>query len=74
MAISISNSDEFAGQNWLITPSALAVNEAQPSSIGDQKWLLVLTGVGLVDLQGNNVNDWRRESLSIHPPSIDVAL
>ena len=74
MALSISNSDEFAGQNWLITPSALAVNEAQPSSISDQKWLLVLTGVGLVDLQGNNVNDWRRESLSIFPPSIDVAL
>ena len=70
MALSISNSDQFAGQNWLITPAALAVNEAQPSSISDQKWLLVLTGVGLVDLQGNNVNDWRRENLSIFPPPL----
>ncbi len=74
MALSLFNSDEFAGQNWLITPAALAVNEAQPSGISDQNWLLVLTGVGLVDLQGNNVNDWRRETLLIHPPSINVAL
>lgn len=57
----------FAGQNWLITPSALAVNEAKPSSIKDQKWLLVLTGVGNLNLQGNNPNDWRRENLIIFP-------
>ena len=57
----------FAGQNWLITPVALAVNEAKPSGISDQKWLLVLTGVGIIDLRGNNANDWRRETLIIYP-------
>jgi hypothetical protein len=61
MAIGLFSSENFAGQNWLVTPAALAANETQPSSISDQKWLLVLTGVGLVDLQGNNPNDWRRE-------------
>lgn len=57
----------FAGQNWLITPAALAVNESRPNSILQQQWLLVLTGVGIVDLRGNNVNDWRREILTIFP-------
>ena len=57
----------FAGQNWLITPAALAVNETTPSTISDQKWLLVLTGVGIIDLRGNNASDWRRETLVIYP-------
>ena len=64
MAISFQS---FAGQNWLITPAALAVNEAKPKSISDQKWLLVLTGVGILNLQGNNVHDWRRETLTVFP-------
>jgi len=34
----------FGGQNWLITPAALAFNEAPPRDIYDQKWLLVLSG------------------------------
>lgn len=63
----------FAGQNWLITPSALAVNEAKPSSIKDQKFLLVLTGVGILNLQGNNPHDWRRENLVI-VPDVDASL
>jgi hypothetical protein len=57
----------FAGQNWAITPEALAVNEPKPASISAQKFLLVLTGVGIIDLQGNNPNDWRRETASIFP-------
>jgi hypothetical protein len=59
--------NSFAGQNWLITPAALAVNEVKPSSISEQKWLLVLTGVGILDLKGNNPDDWRRETLVIFP-------
>jgi hypothetical protein len=30
--------DAFTGQNWLITPAALAFNEAPPQDIYDQKW------------------------------------
>lgn len=59
--------NSFAGQNWLITPAALAVNEARPSTISDQTWLIVFTGVGILDLKGNNANDWRRENLIIFP-------
>jgi hypothetical protein len=60
----------FAGQNWLITPAALAVNEAKPSSVAEQSWLIQFSGVGILDLKGNNENDWRRETLTIFP---DVA-
>jgi len=34
----------FLVQNWLITPAALALNEARPRNIHNQKWLLALTG------------------------------
>lgn len=64
MAIRVSR---FAGQNWTITPEALAVNEPKPANISAQKFLVVLTGVGIIDLQGNNPNDWRRETASIFP-------
>ena len=37
----------FAGQNWLITPVALAVNEPRPPSIVDQKWHIEFSGVGV---------------------------
>ncbi len=56
----------FAGQNWLITPASLAVNEAQPSSITDQKWLLVMSGVANIDLKGNS-SQWLRETFRIMP-------
>jgi hypothetical protein len=35
----------FKGQNWLITPAALALNDPRPRNIHDQKWILVLSGV-----------------------------
>ena len=58
---------EFAGQNWLITPAALAVGEQPPASINDQKWLLVLTGVAIANLQGNSTSQSRNETLSFLP-------
>jgi hypothetical protein len=57
----------FAGQNWLITPAALAVGEHPPASIHDQKWLLVLSGVVIADLEGNSGAQWLRETLSFTP-------
>lgn len=39
----------FAGQNWLITPAALAVNEPKPTSISDQIWVLMLSGVAIIN-------------------------
>jgi hypothetical protein len=57
----------FGGQNWLITPAARAVNEAEPASIRDQKWLLVLSGVGIVNMQGKTSDDWRHDEVLISP-------
>jgi hypothetical protein len=57
----------FAGQNWLITPTALAVNEPTPSNITEQKWLLMLSGVAFVDLQGTSESYWLHETLHITP-------
>ena len=37
MPIILSN---YRGQNWLITPAALAVNEPPPE-VYEQRWLLV---------------------------------
>ncbi len=79
--------DNFAGQNWLITPvpsapsaSKLPVRNTQiatEASVVEEKLpvgppsdpslLLVLTGVCLIDLQGDNVDDWRRETITINP-------
>lgn len=71
MAIGVKS---FAGQNWAVTPVALAVNEASPASINDQKWQFVLTGVAIVDFIGNNANDWRRDTLLIPPDIIGSPL
>ena len=56
----------FAGQNWLIIPAALAVNESPPRSVTDQKWMLVLSGVVNIDLKGNS-SQWLRETVRILP-------
>jgi hypothetical protein len=39
----------FSSQHWVITPAALALTEATPPSISDQKWLLVLTGIAATE-------------------------
>ena len=57
----------FAVQNWIITPEALALGEAPPATIGAQKFILQLTGVANVDLQGTLPNDWTRQTVSIQP-------
>lgn len=57
----------FAGQNWLITPAALAVDEAAPRNISGQKWLLVLSGVAITDFKGNSPAHWLGETLKIIP-------
>jgi hypothetical protein len=58
---------EFASQNWLITPAAAAVGETPPANIHDQRWLLVLSGVVIADLKGDNSGGWNRETVSFMP-------
>lgn len=57
----------FAGQNWLITPAALAVNQAPPRSIADQEWLLILSGIAIVNFKGETSADWSRDTLYLAP-------
>jgi hypothetical protein len=59
--------DQFAGQNWLITPAALAVGESPPKTILGQKWLLVLSGVVVTNLQGNSNAAWLKETVTFLP-------
>jgi hypothetical protein len=55
-------------ENALVTPVGLAFRDPdRPTSIADQDWLIHFTGVGIVDLKGNNSNDWRRETLFYFP-------
>src|SRR5690348_102586 len=67
----------FRGENWLITPAALAANEPPPADIRDQKWLLTLTGVIDADLVGNSTHQWLHETLSFLPspdPALNYAI
>src|SRR5215212_2714401 len=71
MAFPIRVIDTFAGQNWLITPAALARNESPPATVSAQKWLLTLSGVGIVNLKGNSEDHWLHETLLLEPTIID---
>jgi hypothetical protein len=59
--------NDFAGQNWLITPAALAVGETPPANIRDQKWLLVLSGVVIANIMGAATGGWNRQTVSFIP-------
>ena len=58
---------DFAGQNWLITPAALAAGESPPETISEQKWLLVLSGVVFANLKGDNSGQWNHLTVSFIP-------
>jgi len=57
----------FPVQNWAITPVPFAIGETVPTDIRLQRWQLVLTGVMVVDFQGNNPHDWNRDTLNFFP-------
>ena len=54
-----------------ITPAALAKNEPSPPDMHAQKWLLTLSGVGMVNLKGNSEAAWLQETLLLRPTIID---
>jgi hypothetical protein len=63
----MSEVTDFGGQNWLIMPAARAVNEASLANISRQRWLLVLSGVAIVNMLGKTSDDWRRDEIHILP-------
>jgi hypothetical protein len=56
---------DFARQNWTITPVGLAGNET-PSTIEDQRWNIVLTGMVNVNLKGTS-GEFLRETVLFTP-------
>jgi hypothetical protein len=66
----------FDGQNWLIMPAGRGVSQAAPAP-ADQEFLMVLSGVALVNFPGLPVDDWHRDTASIVPdfgPALDSAI
>ena len=57
---------EFAGQNWLITPAGYAVGEP-PRTLAEQRWILVLSGVVIVNVKGGPATDWFHETVRFVP-------
>ena len=57
----------LARQNYVITPEATAFTQSPPRNIQDQTWLLVLTGVAIVDIKGTSTGQWLHETVSIRP-------
>ncbi len=58
---------DFAGQNWLITPAALAVGQTPPTDIREQKWLVVLSGVVIANVKGDETGNWNPLTVSFIP-------
>jgi hypothetical protein len=57
---------DFAGQNWLIAPAGRAVDAPSPAPV-DQEFLLVLSGVTIVNFPGQAPDDWHRDTINIRP-------
>jgi tetratricopeptide (TPR) repeat protein len=62
----VKEATSLLSQHWVITPTAIAGNETVPP-IQDQKFLLVLTGVAVIDLKGVSNAQWLEETFSIRP-------
>ena len=58
----MTEADRFAGQNWLITPLS--------GTGANRKFLVILSGIVIVDLKGTSGSSWRHETFSIHPDMI----
>ena len=73
MPIILSN---YRGQNWLITPAALAVNEPPPRRFDKRDGCWSLTGWSDANIQSNSVQQWLHETVSFPIPedSLSAAL
>ncbi|GAB5905531.1 hypothetical protein OKHIF_36320 [Mycobacteroides chelonae] len=62
----------FESQSHFFTPVALAVNEQQPSSIVDQRFVFQTNGVAIVNMPGQTSVDWSRNQALISPNMSDA--
>jgi hypothetical protein len=59
--------DDFAGQNWTITPVATAAGAKPPVQLHDQIWQVVLSGVVVANFKGNSTSQWLQDTVSFKP-------
>jgi hypothetical protein len=62
----VHEASSILSQHWIITPTAIAGSETIPP-IQDQTFLLVLSGVAVIDLKGVSNAQWLQETFSIRP-------
>jgi hypothetical protein len=55
----------YGVQSSLITPAAYAVNDTPPTDISDQRWLLMLSGVAEVNMEGTSTADWQAANVLV---------
>lgn len=53
--------------DWIITPTALSVNQPAPTNIAEQRFLLILSGVAIIDFKGTSTNAWLYNTASLKP-------
>ena len=65
----------YACNEWVITPTSLAANEAAPSDVAAQSFTLVVSGVGVFTYSGEPDASgwWTHNSIHIRP-DVDPAL
>jgi hypothetical protein len=69
----------FACSNWVLTPVALALGEAAPATISEQRFQMVLTGVGVFTFTGEPDSSgwWIKNSVHFMPdiqPALEFAI
>ena len=54
-------------QNWAISPVAPSVTRPMPTSISEQRFILVLSGIAEVEFKGSSEDNWRFTTVRIMP-------
>lgn len=60
--------------DWIITPTAPSVNEPTPTDVAEQRFLLILSGVAIIDFKGNSTNAWLNNTVSLKPDVLPAIL
>jgi len=58
-----TQSEKWAATNWVSIPAPWRVDRVPTPD--QQQWLIVLTGVVLIDFQGQRTDDWRRDQFDL---------
>jgi hypothetical protein len=54
----------FPVANWVMIPAPWRLDAPTPTAV-EQKWVMFLSGVAIVDFRGTRTSDWDRETLKL---------